>query len=318
MLPLTKQTFLFWLRITGTTVLLAVLLWRADLPLLLRQFADVKLSHVATAAGLLGLRNLLQAARWSATLRAWHARIPLARLMRTVLMGHFFTLLLPTSTGGDVARWGLVARQLPSRTLAGQSVAADRLLGLAGLGALLIFLLPWSWSLVPSTWLRAGLLLVLPLTTLLLAAVLYPGWLPTRWQERFKLQEAYAAGWILCAMGLSLVTHVVAILAIFALGRAVGDQLGLKTYATLLPLVWMLSMLPIAIGGLGVREAGFVALFSSAGMPEATATAVAALWLALTLLQAATGSLLLVLKRRRRRRAVTSPSASIATAGQAD
>jgi hypothetical protein len=119
-------------------------------------------------------------------------------------------------------------------------------------------------------------------------------------------------------MGLSLVTHVVAILAIFALGRAVGDQIGLKTYATLLPLVWMLSMLPIAIGGLGVREAGFVALFSSAGMPEATATAVAALWLALTLLQAATGSLLLVLKRRRRRRAVTSPSASIATAGQAD
>jgi uncharacterized membrane protein YbhN (UPF0104 family) len=59
----------------------------------------------------------------------------------------------------------------------------------------------------------------------------------------------------LCSIGLSWVVGI-------ALGTAVPAGL----YLALVPLVWVVTLLPVTIGGVGLREAAFVYLFGSAGV----------------------------------------------------
>jgi glycosyltransferase 2 family protein len=286
------------LRIVATMTLLAVLFWRADSSAIIANLGRVQPMLLLTAVLLMALRNLALALRWGAMLRTWETVVRVGPLARLVLIGHFFNLLLPTSSGGDLARWDLLARRGGGRTLAAQSVVADRMIGLVGLGLLLLAVLPWSWALVPGGWVRVVLLLGAPVTVAGLIAVLEPRWVPARWRDRLQLEPARRSRWIPAATALSLLNHLLAVGMILTLGRAVGDDTSVRVYATLLPIIWLASMLPITIGGLGVREAGFVALFTAAGMGEMTATTIAGLWLAMTLAQAATGGVLMLVMKR--------------------
>jgi hypothetical protein len=293
-------------RTLATLGLLGLLVWRVDLGTLRGSLAGAAWPLVLLSCGVIFVRNVTQAWRWQATLRAWGEHVPMRALLRMVLASHLFTLILPTSAGGDLARWSLLARQGAGGAVAGQSVLADRLLGLVGLGLLLLAALPWGWEALPGGVLRAGPMLVVPVTGVVLFAVLEPRWLPHWLRARLQVAAARRHRWVLAATGASVLNHVVAVAAIVLLGRAVGDTTGPGVYATLLPLVWLLSMLPVAIGGLGVREAGFVALFGAAGMPTVQATAIAGLWLGLTLGQALVGGLVLLASRRGAARSVSA------------
>jgi hypothetical protein len=277
---------------------LVVLLVSTDLGIVRARLASASTALVAAAGMLLLLRNVIQAWRWQLLLRAWERRLPLGLLVRLVMIGGFFTLLLPTAAGGDLVRWALLARGRLEKSLAAQSVVGDRLAGLCGLGLLAALAMPWAWDLVPGAVLRLVVLGIVPVAVLALAAVLHPGWLPTRWRGRFAFLPARSSRTLVAVGAVALLTHLTAMAAMVCLGRAVGDTTPALVYAALLPLVWLVSMLPISLGGLGVREAGFVSLMTAAGTPGETALAVAGLWLAMTLLQAAAGGVVLVIDRR--------------------
>lgn len=273
---------------------LAVVAARTDLALVRERLATADSRLVAAALLLLFARNAIQAWRWQLLLRAWSRPLSLGLLVRLVMIGGFFTLLLPTAAGGDLARWALLARGRLERSFAAQSVLGDRLAGLWALGVLAALAMPWAWNLVPGPALQLAVLAVVPMAAAALAAVLQPGWLPARWRDRLAL-EPVRSGRVLVAVGaVSLLAHATAIAAMVCLGRAVDDPTPALVYAALLPLVWLVSLAPISLGGLGVREAGFVSLMTAAGMPAATAVAVAGLWLVTTLAQAAVGGVLLM------------------------
>jgi len=64
-------------------------------------------------------------------------------------------------------------------------------------------------------------------------------------------------------------------------------------FSFLLPVVWLATMLPVSISGLGVREGAFVYLFGLIGMDNQTAIAISAIWLALTYVLSIIGGVLL-------------------------
>jgi len=282
--------------------LLALLLSRVDRGALAGQLAATDPAGMLLALAVLLAANVTQAARWQAVLRAWEVRVRLPALTRMVLGSQAFLWLLPATLGGDVARWALLSRQQASGAVAAQSVASDRLLGMAGLGLQVLVCLPWIWTSLPSGWLRAGLLLVAPACLLALGAVLAPRWVPARWRGRLGLQPARRPRWLATAAAMGALHQLVTVAAVVLLGRAAGDATSPVLYAALLPVVWLLSAVPVTVGGTGVREAGFVALFGAAGVPTVTAAAIASLWLLLLAGQALVGGLVLSAGRRRRPR----------------
>jgi hypothetical protein len=238
--------------------------------------------------------NVVQAVRWWLVLRSWDQRQSAWLLLRIVLSGCFTTLLLPTAAGGDVTRWSLLAMHTGKRTMAAQSIATDRLLGLATLGGLVMFALPAAWPYLPGGDWRWLLLCVMPLTFVAILAALDPRWLPAKIRSRIGAEPVRQPCWLLLATFAAAGNHAVAVAAVVVIGRSLGDTTSVGVYATFVPLIWLLSMLPISIGGLGVRESSFVALFCATGMDASLATAIAGLWLVVLVGQGAIGGLSLV------------------------
>jgi uncharacterized membrane protein YbhN (UPF0104 family) len=83
----------------------------------------------------------------------------------------------------------------------------------------------------------------------------------------------------------------------FLLGASIHLPATILCYLVCVPLVALTAMLPISIGGLGVRENSFVILMGRFGTPEASAAAVALFFLGVTVFYALVGALLSITLR---------------------
>ena len=63
------------------------------------------------------------------------------------------------------------------------------------------------------------------------------------------------------AMIIAVIIQFTSIVLYYLLGLAVGIKLGFYYYPVIVPIVILLTMIPISIQGLGIREISFVYLF---------------------------------------------------------
>jgi uncharacterized membrane protein YbhN (UPF0104 family) len=76
-----------------------------------------------------------------------------------------------------------------------------------------------------------------------------------------------------------------------AIGAAAFDvHLPFLLYIVIMPVIILITLLPISIAGLGVRELGFVYLFGQVGMPAEIALSLSLLTRLLTILLAVPGA----------------------------
>jgi uncharacterized membrane protein YbhN (UPF0104 family) len=75
---------------------------------------------------------------------------------------------------------------------------------------------------------------------------------------------------LLVVTALSLVVQVVNVMIVWLIGRALGLPVPALYYGVLVPLITLLTMLPISLNGMGLREAGAVLLLAPLGV-DATA-----------------------------------------------
>ncbi|HEY75354.1 MAG TPA: flippase-like domain-containing protein [Thermoflexia bacterium] len=263
---------------------LAFLLWKIGLGETLAVLRTADLRLLGTAFGLFVISLIIRAVRWSVLLRALDLRVPFGRLVYLYFVGAFFNSFLPTGFGGDVVRALELTQDTPTTAAVG-TVLVDRMTGLLvllalGLGALPFsapYLAPWLvWLLVgvAGGGLLAGALMLEGRVLRRITA-----WLP----ERFSLSGSgflgrlYAAvtgcGWraIVQALAISLLFNLVNILINFLCGRAVGIDLPLGYFFITAPLISISLMIPVSIGGVGVRDWTVVALFGPAGVNGNTA-----------------------------------------------
>jgi len=186
--------------------------------------------------------------------------------------GMFFNQGLPTSIGGDAVKVLDVARRGFRKRDALVGVAIDRI---TGLGALLLLalaahlvnpdLLP-EQVYRPILWLlAAGLLGFLSLT--FLGRLAWIGGNPRlavvkTMSDRLRQAVSLRRPVLLTS---SLLVPLLALLAFFAAGRALGLRYDLVTYFAIVPPALVLTVIPISIAGWGVREGALVSLFSLIG-----------------------------------------------------
>jgi len=186
--------------------------------------------------------------------------------------GMFFNQGLPTSIGGDAVRVLDVARRGFRKRDALVGVAIDRI---TGLGALLLLalvahlvnpdLLP-ERVYRPILWLlAAGLLGFFSLTFLgRLAWIGSNSRLTVVKTMSDRLRQAVSLRRPLLLTS-SLLVPLLALLAFFAAGRALGLRYDLLTYFAVVPPALVLTVVPISIAGWGIREGALVGLFSLIG-----------------------------------------------------
>jgi hypothetical protein len=100
-------------------------------------------------------------------------------------------------------------------------------------------------------------------------------------------------------VALSLFFHLMLIGLNYANARALGLTLDVLPFCIFIPLVSLLSMLPITMYGLGVREYAFVLFFSSVGVTREASVLLALLWFLVTLLASLPGAVIYIASGRR-------------------
>jgi uncharacterized membrane protein YbhN (UPF0104 family) len=270
------------LRFVISVGLLGWLAARTDWDQIGRAFHRLRPEWWLAAVGLYVAVQVLSAYRWRLLAGPLGFDRPLRHLTGFYFIGMFFNLFLPTSVGGDVVRAWYLDGGSGRRLAAFLSVFIDRLSGLVVLlamasvaMALCPIALP-AW--VPcSVWgcgggALAGLLL-LPLLV--------------RCTGRFSRARRLAQAarlylghprLLLASSALSLLVQAANVLAVWLVAQALGVSVPGSYYWIVVPMVSLLTLIPVSLNGMGVREGGMVLFLAPLGVSPGAALSLAFLW----------------------------------------
>jgi hypothetical protein len=243
--------------------------------------------------------QLLSAWKWALLGRSVGLSRPVRDYVRFYFIGMFLNLLGPSTVGGDVVR-GLYLGEGRRPGLALNSVAFDRLSGLAiltALGAVVLLVdggagLPWllvatvvggGAALLLLWWASPGLVRLLPPGNRMRGLV--EGDMAPFWYDRTMLVRVAA---------LSLVFHLSQVGVQYLLARAAGVAVPLSYCLVYHPVVTVMAALPVSIAGLGVREGGLLYFLTRAGYDDSVAVTIGLLWFGVTVLAGLVGGAVFV------------------------
>ncbi|HZU37487.1 MAG TPA: lysylphosphatidylglycerol synthase transmembrane domain-containing protein [Gemmataceae bacterium] len=262
--------------------LLGWLAWRTDWSQVREALAEVRLQTWLFALALYLGSQVVSGIRWSWLARPFGFRAPLWRYVECILIGMYFNLFLPTSVGGDVVRAWYLDANSGRRAEAFVSVFADRLTGLLVLVMLACLAVVLSPVAMPP-WVPACVWTVAGCTVA--AVVALP--LVTRWTHRFtRFQPAAKAirfyvrhpRVLLAALALSVLVQAANIVLVWILGQAITPQVPPLYYWIFVPMVTLLTLVPISLNGMGVREWGVVWFLHPFGVVAGAALSLSFLW----------------------------------------
>jgi uncharacterized membrane protein YbhN (UPF0104 family) len=266
-----------------------------------------------TAGLVLGVvAAMLQANQWRGLLSAFGIRRSYWRCLRLDSAARLFDAALPSNIGGDVVRVHLAAGGRSEAAPAALAVALRRLMSLPGLLLLIIVGLLASWHLDYAGRIRAialvciaggvGLGVFLALALRLGLGIPLPG--PVDKLRRVLIEASARATHEVHPFGRAavrgLIFWVVVVLSQTCYIRAVGISVPIEYSLAVVTCVNALSMLPISVGGYGLREGAFSALLGVGGLGTATqGTAVGLCLSAQTLVFGLAGGLVYLSLNRR-------------------
>jgi uncharacterized membrane protein YbhN (UPF0104 family) len=227
---------------------------------------------------------------------------------------YYFNLVLPSSLGGDGVRFVFLSRHGIAKSQSATALVAERVLGIfslvfvCGISALFAALPPEAERTVfvavavalagligLSVLVRlAARLAIKSETVSKIAAALAELGRPTP-----RLAAAFAISVIYQAVGVLLTVMAACAFRI--------DVTALQIFA-FVPLIWFLTMVPLSLGGLGVREAGFVYLFGTIGVAEGAALLLSLGTYAGLVAAGAVGGIVLLFQARLLPSAATAPT----------
>src|SRR5215831_930426 len=202
-------------------------------------------------------------------------RCPLTTTVQIALCGFFFEQVTIGFGGGAIRLWLLKRVDVPLGP-AIRALLLDRTCGFASLMLLSLLgihaLLPLVDEKVRSV--IAGTLIVSIATGLVAVAVafaltkLLPRSRLARFWERLGPQgQAVNVVALTTVFALAATTHLLNILVFWMLGQSLGLTMTLGQWFVVAPTVLLISMLPISVGGWGVREGAMVVALHGFGIP---------------------------------------------------
>jgi len=287
--------------------LLALLFSRVDVSRLWGVARKASLGWLAFALLLYLAMLLASALRWGVLLRAQHVRLPFSFLTQSFLVATFFNNFLPSNIGGDVIRIADSAKAAGSKTLATTVVLIDRGLGVLGLaliaatGATIMQRMAVGPVGPGILWAGFGLGAIIATPALLMPEavtkllqplrVFHREWVDERIEKltyaltRFKETPAALAA---CFAG-AVVVQAILVLFYVAIARSMNIPIGFAELAVIVPVSFIVQMVPLSVNGFGIREATFGFYFTRLGLPLESALVVSFVGAALIMLFSLSG-----------------------------
>jgi len=304
-----KERVLSVVRFFISAALILLLLGRIEVKEAAEDLAAMNPKYLLAALAVIALHRISTVYKWNLLLRAKGFSLSLVTLAWIWLINNFAGLFLPTTVGEDVARTLSLNRVVSNPAEAVSSVVVDRAIGLMTL----LIVASASALLTSDEILQDSLttsILALTLTVLVgLAALRVPAMTSTlkyildvlpgrktspQFSNFLRSIKNYAdhRQTIIVVVIISFFVQCFRILTVYFASLALGIEAHLYTYFLFVPLIIIVTMLPISIGGIGVREGAYIYFFSFVGVPAHSAFVLSLLSYAMTLFAAIPGGIL--------------------------
>lgn len=220
--------------------------------------------------------------RWSVFIKPF-GKMSYWQLVALYYIGYFFNNFLPSGVGGDVVRGYIAGKKLNNLAASYSAVFAERISGILATVFISLIALPFvqfhKQVVIPTLLLNIGLwaivLLFIVLPSERIVKRLF-AWLPWKLGEKIahfaevlrsyrSQKKALTAGFIVSILYQGSIILVVALTGYF-----VGAKLPVQFYLAIVPLVWVISLIPISFNAIGVREASFAYFFGIFGAQKST------------------------------------------------
>lgn len=221
--------------------------------------------------------------RWQIVLQSQGYQVRMRPLLTSYFAGMWLNIFLPGSLGGDVYRVYQVSQTTQDSEAALVSVFLERFTGLAALSAIAVMGLPPAFQLV-GRWdiiaLFLGAVGALVGAVLLITSPTLLRWAEP-WLMRVKL-GAIAARFakvqtllrqfskdrpaLIYSMGLSFLLQLGIVLYHFLIAQQLSISVSFLALVVFIPIIVVITLLPISLGGLGLKEGLWIYLFSRVGL----------------------------------------------------
>lgn len=256
--------------------------------------------------------------KWHVLLAALEVRVPFAAVLQYMFVGFFFNSILPANIGGDVMRGYGMARYTDRTAEAAVSVVVNRIVGLlaymsaAAVTAIVVVRLmnhaelQWLFNLALLALAAIGAVLAVMLSRrlrlqiarlfrrgpLVRLAPMYDGVSATLDAYRFRYRALFYA-FLLGLAGL-MAANVVN----WLLFEALGGGVPFVDVMLFNPLITLVLLVPISVGGHGVIQNAYPIFYGMLGVPEIQALAVSVLMSFIIIVGSLPGGLLWLRIRR--------------------
>lgn len=264
-------------------LLLLLLLKEEDGTGVLVALRQIKPANLLWVALLFAISRVAVTWRWHVLLRSAGIKIRFKDSLALTFMGLFATNFLPTTIGGDVVRLVGIMQMGYDRAVSLASLAADRLVGMAGMFMTVPFGLTDSWNVLQNIpvkiffFARFDKLVAFFKRTLASFSIWF--------RKPTSLLAALAFTWIhmLCLFG-----------SIYIFVDNLGAHASFWLIAGLWSVTYFITLVPISINGYGVQEVVFTLLLSEVvGFVPSVAATIALLIRAYFLLSSLPGAIFL-------------------------
>ncbi len=235
--------------------------------------------------------------KWYVLLRAQQVTVPFSAVLQYIFVGFFFNNVLPANIGGDVMRGYGMARYTERTAEAAVSVIVDRIMGLiaymsaaAIMGILLVTVMGYAdlqallvVAVIALAVIATGLAVLLSRRLRGLVGRLF-GW---RWLAPLapiyeSISGAFDAyrfryGTLILSYFIALSGLMAANLVNWFLSEAMGGGIQLIHILLFNPLIALVLMVPISIGGHGVIQNAYPFFYGLVGVDQSHAVAVSVL-----------------------------------------
>ena len=318
---LTQNRFFLIFRLVLGLSLLGILLTRISLNEIFSLFKQsIDNWHLLLLAFMMpGVGIIIGSLRLKTLLKAQDVEISLSQIMKANLIGSFYNQMLPSTIGGDVARGYWISRlqeQGTNKTSSAQPtllsftvIGVDRFIGLIGIlfiGLLAAMVAPSIIRQSPG--LVAILYMALAGMVFIFALPLIPARslgrcffsIPLVSKQREKAVMIYNAlkaynskkKYLLFAFLLSLGLQLLIIIQYWFLVQALLLGIPFWGLTVLVPIVSLISMIPITVNGIGIRENALYTIGASIGFTISSSVALAYIFLCAQMLWATPGGIL--------------------------
>ncbi len=287
-LNILKSKIFFFLRVVLSCAILFYLVTFLDWERIKGVMPQLRLEYIWQGFICLFISIFIMSIRWSVLLHQFSIKQSIMDSWRFYLIGFFYGILLPGVVGGDIVRLGLsVKEHRGGKTFLATSVFFERSCGLLVILMIAAVAVLLSPSLLQGEPVLLNSISIFALVFILIFFIFFvaikfipDGMLTVNIDHgktystlidllhHFKRMSFKV---IILILSLSFLAHAMDILGSYYLAKALHINQPLSFFFIVIPVVYMATLLPISLGGLGIREGVLAFLLINAGVPGSDA-----------------------------------------------